>query len=171
MKEFHVNEFITLKFITPFTFIYVAGKHFIHCKRIIIELEHNSAKIFDDIESIDEAVEDYKHFFINSEIYEENNGELRLKEKFYQMRLITPKDEFWAHCSNIQSWVDNNYNTNIIHSNLAFPLLKELVKAGDLQAKEVFLEQIMMRISNGYKPVIDYLFEEGFKKKIDRIDN
>ncbi len=167
MKEFHANKFITLKFITPFTFIYIAGKRFKQCKRIIIEFKNNSAKIFNDVESIDEAIEDYKHFFINSEAYEEKNGELRLKEESSRTRLITPIDEFWAHCSNLQVWVENNYKTNLIHSNLAFSLLKELVKVGDLKAKEVFLEQILKRLSNGYKPVIDYLFEEGYLNSLN----
>ena len=39
---------------------------------------------------------------------------------------INSEMEFWAHCSNIQAWAENNYDTQMLHSNLSFPLLKKL---------------------------------------------
>ncbi len=67
-----------------------------------------------------------------------------------------------AHCSNLQAWAENNYNTNILHSNLSFPLLTELNKAGDPIAKRVFGEEIAKRIENGYLPTIKFLFQENY---------
>ncbi len=35
--------------------------------------------------------------------------------------------EFFAHCSNLEAWINNDYNPHLLHSNLSVPLLKELV--------------------------------------------
>ena len=52
---------------------------------------------------------------------------------------ITPEQEFWGHRSNIQAWVECEYDTRLLHSNLSFPLLKALSDAGDPKAKAIFL--------------------------------
>jgi len=63
---------------------------------------------------------------------------------------------------NLQVWAENNYDTRLLHSNLSFPLLRELVKAGDIKAKKVFREEIAKRIESGYVPVIIYLLNQGY---------
>ena len=70
---------------------------------------------------------------------------------------ITPKQEFWGHCSNIQAWVECEYDTRLLHSNLSFPLLKALSDAGDQLALIRFKEEIALRLEGGYFPVILYL--------------
>ncbi len=75
---------------------------------------------------------------------------------------ITPKEEFFGHCSNIQAWAENGYDTRILHRNLAFPLLKELVNAGDIKAEKVFKEEIAFRIEHGTEQVIQFLIIEGY---------
>jgi Leucine-rich repeat (LRR) protein len=72
------------------------------------------------------------------------------------------EDIFWAHCSNIQAWVENNYNTNLLHSNLSFPLLKLLSQEGDLYAKRVFKDEIARRFQQGNESINSYLFMEGY---------
>ena len=62
---------------------------------------------------------------------------------------IQPIMEFWGHCSNLQAWIENDYCTDIIHSNLAFPLLRILVEKGDPKANHVFKEEIAYRYENG----------------------
>lgn len=39
--------------------------------------------------------------------------------------------EFWGHCSNLQVWAENNYDTRLLHRNLSSPLLKQLSDLGD----------------------------------------
>ena len=75
---------------------------------------------------------------------------------------ILPDQEFQAHCSNIQAWVENDYNTCILHKSIAFPLLKRLTESGDIIAKKVFKNEIVERFSSGYIPVSDYLIEENY---------
>ena len=63
---------------------------------------------------------------------------------------------------NIQVWVEHEYDTRLLHRNLAFPLLRKLVEAGDSYAKRVFKEEIAMRLSSGYPSVVRYLLNEGY---------
>ena len=100
---------------------------------MLINIPIENINRFDGIESIDQIIyEGNKNF--------ENEG---IK---YQ---ISSEEEFWAHASNLQVWVESNYDTRLLHNNLAFPLLKELVELGDLVAAKVFKEEIVKRFSSG----------------------
>ncbi len=148
MKEFKVNEFITLRLEDLKTVIYVAGEKFQQCKFLLLNIPINDVASFTDIESVDEAAErlDYS---------------LEHNQPYYE---ISPETEFWGHCSNIQVWKENNYDTRILKSDLAFPLLKKLVDVGDIRAEGVFKEEIAKRLSSGYLNVIEYLFEQDYIK-------
>ena len=78
------------------------------------------------------------------------------------MYKIYPETEFWGHCSNLQVWVENDYNTRLLHRNLAFPLLKRLTELGDPKAKRVFKEEIAQRFLSCYLPVIQFLFFNNY---------
>lgn len=54
------------------------------------------------------------------------------------------------------------YDTNLIHHELVFPLLKALSKAGDMIAKNRFKEEIARRYGSGYQPVMLFLEKEGY---------
>jgi len=56
-------------------------------------------------------------------------------------------------------WVESNYDTGLLHSNLAFPLLKKLAELGNITAKYKFKEEIVKRIKSTNQSVIDYLYE------------
>ena len=81
---------------------------------------------------------------------------------------IPPETEFWAHCSNLQVWYENKYDTCLLHSELAFPLLKRLEEVGDLLAKRRFKEEIAKRFEDGYFPTIEFLLEEGYDEYLSR---
>ena len=83
---------------------------------------------------------------------------------------ISPEQEFWGHCSNLQMWYEHNYDTRIFRSNLAFPLLRELTEYGDPRAKKVFKEEIAKRIESGFLNVIFYLFNEGYLYAFNKND-
>ncbi len=155
MNEFRVNEYITLKLEEDDTtlklggketVIYVSGEKFQQCKYLLINIPVNEVSTFDEIQSIDEAAEilDRK---MEREVYNVN---------------LPPEAEFWGHCSNLQVWAENNYDTRILHRNLAFPLLKKLVEVGDFKAKQVFKEEICKRLESGSRTVINFLREEGY---------
>jgi len=145
--EHKINDFITLRLEDGITNIYINGKLFHHCKYLILEVPLNKIKITRDIDSIDEAQEKLNH---SEQIYWEHKS------------MIPPETEFWGHCSNIQAWVENDYDTRILHSNLAFPLLRELTEAGDPIAKKVFKKEIKKRIESSYPNVIEFLIIGGF---------
>ena len=59
-------------------------------------------------------------------------------------------------------WNEFNYDTRLLHSNLAFPLLRKLTELGDFRAKKVFKEEIAKRVTTGYNPIIQFLTSEGY---------
>ena len=139
MLYFKVNNFITLKLENNETIIYVNGKRFNQCKFLMLNISYDRITGFNDIESIDEVASKLDKSLENKELK------------------IPPEVEFWGHCSNLQVWAENNYNTRLLHSNIAFPLLKKLTEVGDSIAKRVFGEEIAKRYESGYLPVIRYL--------------
>ena len=145
-KEFKVNEFLTLKLENGETNIHVNGKLFRQCKFLLLNIPVNEIKSFDEIESIDEAAEKL------------DRSMERNRNKIY----IPPETEFWGHCSNLQAWVENNYDTRLLHRNLAFPLLKKLADVGDPDARKVFKEEIARRFCGGNDTVVKYLIRERY---------
>lgn len=150
MKEYKINEHLSLKLENDLTYIYVNGERFRNCIRLLLSIPKSQTKRYEEIDSIDEAAEFNKTLFQNT-VYEGGID-----------HDITYEQEFIGHCSNLQAWAENNYDTRLLHSNIAFPLLKELVKAGDPQAKRVFKDEIAKRIQSGYLPVIAYLINEYY---------
>lgn len=41
---------------------------------------------------------------------------------------IDKDTEFWGHCSNIEAWVENDYNWKILDTSLAFPILRKILR-------------------------------------------
>ena len=155
MQEFRVNEYITLrleedkttlKLGGKETVIYVSGEKFQQCKYLLINIPVDEVSPFDEIQSIDEAAE---------------RLDRTMEQKVYNVNL-PPEAEFWGHCSNLQVWAENNYDTRLIHRDLAFPLLKKLVEVGDFKAKQMFKEEICKRLESGNRTVIDFLRWEGY---------
>ena len=135
MLEYKISDYITLKLENDKTNIYVAGKKFIQCKSLIINIPFEEVESYSEIGSIDEISE-------------------KLKRQHVLLYKISPEVEFWGHCSNLQAWVEHNYDTRLLHNKLAFPLLKKLVDVGDLHAKQAFKEEIATRIETGYPNVV-----------------
>ncbi len=146
-KEFQVNQNITLKLENEETVIYVNDEKFIQCKYLLLNIPKEKLEEYEDIESIDEVAEK-----LDKSLEYEN------MINFY----FPPELEFWGHCSNLQVWVENDYNSCLLHRNLAFPLLKKLRELGDPRARIVFKEEIAKRFSSGFQSVITYLVDENY---------
>ncbi|MHA2128148.1 MAG: hypothetical protein ACXACO_05800 [Promethearchaeota archaeon] len=157
--EFKVNKYILLRLEGKYTVIYVNGKRFIYCKRLILNIPSKEVDYLDEISSIDEVSYLSDHYLVDNEMYKEENKKLHFSPYSFN---IPPETEFWGHCSNIQAWIEYDYDTNILHSNIAFPLLKELTRVGDPKAKRVFKEEIAKRFCSGFYPTIKYLILEGY---------
>jgi len=143
---FKINEYLSLRLENGKTNIYVGGRLFNQCKYLLLNIPKNNISEFKKIESIDEATNK-----LNKEMETNHN-------------MIPPETEFWGHCSNLQAWVESNYDTRMLHRNIAFPLLRELVKAGDLLARKVFKQEVTKRLESGYPSVVLYLIEEDYLK-------
>jgi len=146
--QFKVNEYLELRLKGKDTIIYVNGERFEQCKFLLLDIPINEIKSLDEIESIDEAAEKLNHSLEPLE-HERVDG-------------VPPRVEFWGHCSNLQVWAENGYDTHLIHSNLAFPLLLKLSNVGDPLAKKVFKEEIVKRFLSGNPSVMQYLFETNY---------
>lgn len=160
MREFQINEYITLKLEDGKTNIYVAGEKFNQCKFLLLNIPVKKISDLNEIDSVDEAAESLSK--------EMEKPYLPWGETETTGVKIPPEVEFWAHSSNLQVWSEHNYDTRLIHSNLAFPLLKKLTKVGDPKAKRIFREEIAKRLESGYWPVIDYLIEEKYTSFLSR---
>ena len=148
LNEFKINEHITLRLEDGLTNIYVGEHHFNHCKYLLLNIPIEDLYLYDDIESVDDAVMIYDRKMEG--LQEEGIEEL------------PPEEEFWGHCSNLQAWRECEYNTRVLHSNLSFPLLRRLTELGDPLAKSIFKNEIATRYVDGTYNVRKFLELEGF---------
>ena len=152
-KEYQVNEYLKLRLEQGRTHIYVKNRLFIQCMYLLLNIPTNNIRKYDEIDSIDEAAET-----LNRSMEGGGRG-------VYE---ISPEEEFRGHCSNIQAWYENDYDTRILHRNLAFPLLKRLTDAGDPLAKQRFKEEIALRYASGHNTVMMYLIHNGYLKYLTK---
>ena len=148
--SFPINRYLSVKMIGDKTQIFVNNKPFDHCKYLLLDIPVDEADEYDEIDSIDEA-------------------KVRLGGYMeYDHSIIPPRTEFWGHCSNLQAWAENDYDTRLLHSNLAFPLLRKLTQAGDKKARKVYKEEIGIRFVSGFLPVIQFLFRGDYLEELTR---
>jgi len=157
MQEYTINEFVTLNLEDGKTNIYVLGEEFIQCKYLLMNIPVERMNYLDEINSIDEAAEKL-----------DNSLDLGNPDGYNFRKEIPPEVEFWGHCSNLQVWSEQDYDTRFIHSNLAFPLLKKLTEVGDPKAERVFKDEIGKRFENGPDSVRQYLALEGYMDYLSR---
>ena len=151
MKEFKINDYISLRLEEDRTNVYINDMKIIQCKYLLLQDTNDNFIVYNkDFLSIDRLAEKLdKSLEFNDSI----------DNKIYK---IDSEVEFWAHCSNIQAWAENNYDTQMLHANLSFPLLKKLTIAGDPLAKEVFKMEILKRFKSGDLNVMTFLIKEGY---------
>ena len=150
-NKFMINDYITLKLEDNETNVYIGGIQFVQCKFLLINVDRANPKKYEELKDIDEAVK----------LYGKDLEEMSQNEKEEKFN-VTPEEEFRAHCSNIQAWVENGYDTRLLHSNISFPMLKRLVEIGDQKAVNVFRDEILSRYYEGNKTVRQYLVNERY---------
>lgn len=127
-NEFKLTDHLSVRLEHDKTVIYVNDKPFNQCKYLLLTLDNRDAwHIQEEITSIDDAA---KYLSRAHEGHKVN---------------IHPETEFWGHCSNLQVWVENDYDLRVIHTNLGFPLLKKLAESDNIaliSLKEELLERI-----------------------------
>ncbi len=148
LHNFNVNKYINLKLIGNKTIIYVSGIPFKQCKNLDFDYEAFKSNTSGDFKPYNEK-------------FKEKNNSIK------NANIIPPEAEFWGHCSIIQFWVENNYDTRLLHYTLAFPLLKKLAEAGDRIALRVFKREIESRLKTGNPTVVNYLTKENYTGYLD----
>ena len=151
--EFRINEYLVLKLQNERTNIYVNGVLFNQCKYLLLSIPKDRFREYDDVESIDEAAE---------------RLDRSLEGQGYHTIEIPPETEFWGHCSNLQVWYENDYDTRLLHRNLAFPLLRALADAGDKRASRAFKDEIALRLESGHASVVRYLVNQGYLRYLNK---
>jgi hypothetical protein len=166
--EFRINKYITLKLEKKEdnskrrqTVIYVNGGRFDQCKFLFMEISPdkiNSGEV-GKLKSVDKAADK-----LGRDLEPRVTEYSEEWEEYIDMlnRILPDQTEFWGHCSNLQAWAEHDYNTNLLHSNLAFPLLRELSEAGDPKARKVYHEEVVKRYLAGNESVRSFLTIEGY---------
>lgn len=134
-----INEHLDMRMHDGKPTIFIDDRPFLACSFLVANLKNDDPNIT-MINSIDELAD-----FQGTRIFEGNHG----LYKEYGMQEI---EILQAHASNIIAWVENGYDTRILHSNLAFPLLKKLARAGDAKAKRVLHAEIIERLKSEFYP-------------------
>ena len=109
MQEFIVNEYLKLQLEGTQTNIYVNDKRFLKCKYLMISIPHDEVGEWDHYKTMDEIIK--------------ASG----KEEDKKATTLAPEEEFKGHCSNIQAWVENGYDTAILDTRLSIPIIKEIL--------------------------------------------
>jgi hypothetical protein len=84
MIEFKINNYLSLRLEEGKTNIYVDNKLFRQCKYLLLNIDPNEREIYEEINSIDEAIER-----LNKNLEYRDNKQLK----------ISPEALFWGHCS------------------------------------------------------------------------
>ncbi len=146
-REFVVNDYITLKLEDDQTNIYIDGDLFIQCKLV----KYNYEGLF-------APPNDYEELVNWCTCYPST------KYLNCDQTHIPPEVEFWAHSSNLQVWIENDYNLNILNDHLAFSLLKRLSDLGDDKAKGIISQEIVRLFKLSAYNVMHFLLEEDYIK-------
>lgn len=149
-KIFRINELVDLRLIKNNTYIYIENKRFVQCLNVLFNIGADKDRKVGNIKTMDEASQ-----FARG----------RYSQWFTR---ISPEEEFMAHCSNIQAFFENNLNTDLLHSDIAFPLLKKLVSLGYQPAEGVFNKEIIKRYNEGTWRTRMFLKSEGYLKYLNR---
>lgn len=141
--QFRVSPYIVLRLEGTKSVIYICDKKLLVCKDLLLEVSESNVGFYNSFNSVDEIIDS-------------SAPGLNLE--------ISPEVEFWGHCSNIQAWVENNYDTKLLDKRIAFPILKELSESGVVRARSIFKEQLIERLkSGGYNILIFFLNQEYLK--------
>ncbi|KKN24028.1 hypothetical protein LCGC14_0898970 [marine sediment metagenome] len=141
-NSFKINDYISLILKDGKVNILIEGKEFMLCKGIAIKMPVEDILEIQNFNSVDDLIATYDKKVEGGKEHEE---------------YIDLETEFMVHCSNLQAWSENGYDADLLHYNLAFPLLKKLSEVGDKRAKKVFKEAILHRFVKGNKQVQVFL--------------
>jgi hypothetical protein len=131
---------------------------------LFLNIHQERYKVYNQFEIIDEAVEENQSYVDIYSINDFYDNHPRGREKFN----ITAEQEFWAHCSNIQLWVEHDYDMSLIHSSLGYKLLKSLSNHNIQPVKKRYKNEIVKRFQIGHIESSFFLLAENFHKRFSK---
>ncbi len=156
-KEFPIkdndgNVVLTIKLIEGKTRVFNDDKPLMLCITVPVEIPMENVGEFSEIESINDVLDAYG--YDDEEAFP--RGDLK----------ITPELNFFVTCSNLQTWVENDYDTHLIDYRLVFPLLISLAESGNAHAEVRLKEEIARRYHSGYEGVREFLDGTGIAQML-----
>ena len=150
--DFVINDYIRMVLEDNKTIIYFDNKPFRICKGLVLNLNIDELYKLQGFSTIDEQIQ-------YLQVVEEDEHNFNLETQSFE---ISPLDEFFVHCSNIQAWVELDYDTALLDHRLSFPLLRLLVRKKDKKAIKVYKEEIAKRFQTTLLTVPFFLIVENF---------
>ncbi|MFX0102149.1 MAG: leucine-rich repeat domain-containing protein [Candidatus Hodarchaeota archaeon] len=192
---FKINDWLRIdKTVDDKVKIFVGDTLFESKQYVLLKIPEIDDELLYDIASIDDVVPNgYRHSKEEWDLFpgrEREHEKLRIeadgqvygyttstmynskfnKYRNFKMPRIPVDDVYWATCSNLQAWAENDYNTRLLHSKLAFPLLKALMEAGDPVANKVYKKELIEKVLSGPDTSLFYLSSERYLDVLDDED-
>jgi len=146
-EEFKINEYLSVVYDYGEINININGKKHLTCQIAVVNLPNEDQE--KEFSNMDDFLDSYNL-------------------DYYSTPRIPKRTEFWVHCSSLQAWAEHNYDTTILHRNVAFPLLDGLRRVGDTRAIKIFKEEIVKRYIEGSHEVRRYLKIEGLLRRLSK---
>jgi hypothetical protein len=162
VEKIVLNKYMDLEWRENKPVVYVMGKPFRHCSFLMITFpEENppNARTVDDLarDKRSRSLETVKDI----DKYLHDVGNLSPEEH------VTEDDIMRWHSMNLIAWIENDYNPDILNTNISFPLLVALSKAGDDKASRVLKSEVHDRVVNGSSSSRMTMIEMGMDEYFD----
>lgn len=153
------KELFSVNLIKNKSVIFIAGREFMTCHFVPLAIPIKIFPKLKHIDSINDVIDNLDHSFERTPpkwIHGEKVGEL----------------DFFVNCSNLQVWVEHDFDTRLLDYRLSFPLLKALGKI-NIRARMRYREELIERykasqnidISGYLKERIEHSF--SWEEKLD----
>lgn len=158
MREFAIkdekdNIILTVRLINGESRIFVKEEEILTCRFVPLSIPDNELPKLEHIESINDVIDHFDHSLEGD--YE--NEDILSKWNLTSSELA--ELDFFVNCSNLEAWVENDFDTRLLDYRLSFPLLEKIGKQGNLRAQMRFKEKIYHRFTSGKTQVKHYLME------------
>jgi hypothetical protein len=168
--EFRVNDLLTVRFDGRGIYMLVNGQRFNQCvyPALYPDVFMDSDQVEGDPSEMAEpdapAIPKRARGSVDANLYHDY-GTLD-HPGYEQSPGLPPETLFWGLCSSLQAWAENNYDSRLLHVNLAFPIARALARAGDEDAKAMYEREVVTRWKSDFEPVQVYLAQGGFLRDL-----
>ena len=138
IKEFKINEYLKVVLSDIGIDIRFKDRKFLNCYFIPIDLNVKDITSLMEIPPVNEF-EAFKKF---EKKFVEKHNNVPLSVFHENFNIVPKEDLFWAQCSTLEVWAENDYSSNLLPNDIAFSLLKKLTELGDPQATKLFEKEI-----------------------------